>query len=326
MPRPIRLPKPKAGTKKPDALDAAARRLQNNEDATTLLKQLDEDPYACLGLAKAKADDAAVKRAYKKRALRYHPDKNAWDSTELFQALGWAFERLETAEKRRAFAAEAAAPSASHAAPTEDDDREAREKRAKAAKRAWQKAVGETLEMNNRKDRRSAETLEIKGKARQKRLQSVDEERRRRADQASLRRTSDFAAHRRVLRERRARRGEFVEEERTSFFEKPLVQTEKSDPTRIACTFDQGPMGLELAAKTASDGDEACVVASVTGAAQEQGVRKGDTLVSVNGDDLRGHGFDRCVAFVKKARERTGPCVLAFYRPRRRASSSGVSL
>ena len=322
MPRPIRLPKPTA--KKPDALDAAARRLQNNEDATTLLKQLDADPYACLGLSPTKADDAAVKKAYKKRALRYHPDKNAWDSTELFQALGWAFERLETSERRRAFAAEKA-PAAS-TAPTEDDDRQAREKRAKASKRAWQKAVGETLEMNNRKDRRSAETLELKGKARQRRLQSVDEERRRKADQASLRRTSDFAAHRRVLRERRARRGEVVEEERTSFFEKPLVQPEKSDPTRIACTFNEGPMGLELAAKTASDGDEACVVASATGAAQEQGVRKGDTLVGVNDDDLRGHGFDRCVAFVKKAREKRGSSVLVFYRPRRRAASSGVSL
>ena len=325
MPRPIRLPKPKAVTKKPDALDAAARRLQNNEDATTLLKQLDEDPYACLGLAKAKADDAAVKRAYKKRALRYHPDKNAWDSTELFQALGWAFERLETAEKRRAFAAEAAAPSAV-APTTEDDDREAREKRAKAAKRAWQKAVGETLELNNRKDRRSAETLELKGKARQRRLQSVDEERRRKADQASLRRTSDFAAHRRVLRERRARRGELVEEERTSFFVEKPVAVETSDPTRIACTFNEGPMGLELAAKTASDGDEACVVASVTGAAADLGVKKGDTLVGVNDDDLRGHGFDRCVAFVKKAREKRGASVLVFYRPRRRAASSGVSL
>ena len=322
MPRPIRLPKPKAVTRKPDALDAAAKRLQNGEDATTLLKRLDADPYACLGLAKATADDAAVKRAYKKRALLFHPDKNAWDSTEVFQALGWAFERLETLEKRRAFAAEKA-PSAS-TAPTEDDD-QAREKRAKASKRAWQKAVGETLEMNNRKDRRSAETLELKGKARQRRLQSVDEERRRKADQASLRRTSDFAAHRRVLRERRARRGELVEEERTSFFVEKPVAVETSDPTRIACTFDQGPMGLELAARTASDGDEACVVASVTGAAQEQGVRKGDTLVSVNGDDLRGHGFDRCVAFVRRAREQK-KCVLSFHRPRRRTSSSGVSL
>jgi C-terminal processing protease CtpA/Prc len=179
--------------------------------------------------------------------------------------------------------------------------------------------------MNTKSDRRSAETLEIKGKARQKRLQSVDEERRRTLDRASQRRTSDFAAHRRVLRERRARRGEVVVEERTSFFEKP-VKREERDPTRIACTFEEGPMGLELAAKTASDGDEACVVASVAGAAAELGVKKGDTLVGVNDDDLRGHGFDRCVAFVKKARERTGPCVLAFYRPRRRASSSGVSL
>ena len=84
-------------------------------------------------------------------------------------------------------------------------------------------------------------------------------------------------------------------------------------------------MGLELAARTASDGDEACVVASVAGAAVDLGVRKGDTLVSVNDDDLRGYGFDRCVAFVKKAREQK-KCVLSFHRPRRRASSSGVSL
>ena len=324
MPRPIRLPKPKAMAKKRDPLEAAAQRLQDGADATTLLKQLDADPYACLGLSKT-ADDAAVKKAYKKRALRFHPDKNSWDSTELFQALGWAFERLETSERRRAFAAERA-PSASNAAPTEDDERTARERRAKAAKRAWQKAVGETLAMNTKSDRRSAETLEIKGKARQKRLQSVDEERRRTLDRASQRRTSDFAAHRRVLRERRARRGEVVVEERTSFFEKPETRAVETDPTRIACTFEAGPMGLELAAKTASDGDEACVVASATGAAQEQGVRKGDTLISVNGDDLRGHGFDRCVAFVRRAREKRGSSVLVFYRPRRRAASSGVSL
>ena len=115
-----------------------------------------------------------------------------------------------------------------------------------------------------------------------------------------------------------------MEEERTSFFEKPVKPVER-DPTRIACTFEAGPMGLELAAKTASDGDEACVVASVSGAAQEQGVRKGDTLVSVNDDDLRGHGFDRCVAFLRRAREQKR-CVLSFHRPRRRAASSGVSL
>ena len=326
MPRPIRLPKPKAMSKKADPLDAAAKRLQDGADATALLKQLDADPYACLCLSKATADDAAVKKAYKKRALRYHPDKNKWDSTELFQALGWAFERLETSERRRAFAAERA-PSASSSGPTEADDREARQRRAKAAKRAWQKAVGETLAMNTRSDRRSAETLEIKGKARQRRLQSVDEERRRTLDRASQRRTSDFAAHRRVLRERRARRGEAVVEGRTSFFEKPVTrETEESDPTRIACTFEAGPMGLELAAKTAPDGDEACAVASATGAAADLGVRKGDTLVSVNGDDLRGHGFDRCVAFVRRAREKRGSSVLVFYRPRRRASSSGVSL
>ena len=67
---------------------AAARALlEAGADATALLKRLDADPYACLGLSKT-TDDAAVKKAYKKRALRFHPDKNSWDSTELFQALG----------------------------------------------------------------------------------------------------------------------------------------------------------------------------------------------------------------------------------------------
>ena len=46
MPRPIRLPKPKAMAKKRDPLEAAAQRLQDGADATTLLKQLDADPYA----------------------------------------------------------------------------------------------------------------------------------------------------------------------------------------------------------------------------------------------------------------------------------------
>ena len=116
MPRPIRLPKPAA--KRADPLDLAAKRLQDGADATKLLKQLDADPYACLGLSKT-TDDASVKKAYRRRALRFHPDKcTSWDSTELFQALGWAFERLETSEKRRAFAAErAAAPSAPSSGP-----------------------------------------------------------------------------------------------------------------------------------------------------------------------------------------------------------------
>ena len=106
MPRPIRLPKPAPAKKKADPLDAAAAKLEAGADATSLLKQLDADPYACLGLSPTKADNAAVKKAYKKRALRFHPDKcTSWDSTEVFQALGWAFERLETLEKRRAFAA-----------------------------------------------------------------------------------------------------------------------------------------------------------------------------------------------------------------------------
>lgn len=307
-----------------DPLDAAAALLEAGDatGAAPLLRTLDADPHACLGLGTA-TDDASVKKAYRSRALRFHPDKNAWDSTALFQALGWAFERLETVETRRAFAAEKAPPAR---VPTEAADRKAQQRKANAAKRAWQRAVGETLDVCAKNDRRSSEALATQGKARQRRLQSAEAARNRHADQASSRRTSDFAAHRRVLRERALRRGEAAP--RQSFFEAKKAAApplEKRDPTRVVATFGKGPMGLELEAKTAPDGDEACVVASVAGAAAKLNVRKGDTLVKVNEDDVRGYAFAKCVAFVRKATESGGPRVLAFFRPRvRRAPATSV--
>lgn len=307
-----------------DPLDAAAALLAAGDatGAAPLLRTLDADPHACLGLGTA-TDDASVKRAYRSRARRFHPDKNAWDSTALFQALGWAFERLETVETRRAFAAEKAAPPAR--VPTED--RKARQRKANAAKRAWQRAVGETLDVCAKNDRKTAAALTTQSEARQRRLRSAAAARNRHADQASSRRTSDFAAHRRVLRERALRRGEAAP--RQSFFEAKKAAAPpaaKRDPTRVVATFGKGPMGLELEAKTAPDGDEACVVASVAGAAAKLNVRKGDTLVKVNGDDVRGYAFAKCVAFVRTATEAGGPRVLAFFRPRVHRAPAGVIL
>lgn len=51
----------------------------------TAMRRLTEDPYLTLGL-EPDSDEGAVKKSYRKLALRYHPDKNKATPT-LFQAV-----------------------------------------------------------------------------------------------------------------------------------------------------------------------------------------------------------------------------------------------
>ena len=55
-----------------------------------ILKKLQEDPYRCLGVAKT-CDSSEVKKAYRKLALQYHPDKNADRTTALFTEIQRAY-------------------------------------------------------------------------------------------------------------------------------------------------------------------------------------------------------------------------------------------
>jgi DnaJ-domain-containing protein 1 len=50
-----------------------------------LLRALTEDPYRCLGVSRG-CDASAVKKAYRRQALKHHPDKNANKTTVLFAA------------------------------------------------------------------------------------------------------------------------------------------------------------------------------------------------------------------------------------------------
>ena len=60
-------------------------------------KKLDRNYYDILDLER-NADDAAIKKAYKKAALVHHPDKGGSD--EMFQAVNEAFQVLSDAIKR----------------------------------------------------------------------------------------------------------------------------------------------------------------------------------------------------------------------------------
>jgi molecular chaperone DnaJ len=61
------------------------------------------DYYQVLGIDRD-ADEEDIKRAYRKLAVKYHPDKNPGDhaAEERFKELGEAYEALSDPQKRAA--------------------------------------------------------------------------------------------------------------------------------------------------------------------------------------------------------------------------------
>lgn len=62
-----------------------------------------KDFYEVLGVSKS-ATDEEIKKAYKKLALKYHPDKNKkLGSKEVFKKVAQAYDCLSNKEKRQTY-------------------------------------------------------------------------------------------------------------------------------------------------------------------------------------------------------------------------------
>lgn len=64
-----------------------------------------EDFYEVLGVQR-NADDNAIKKAYRKLSLKYHPDKNPnnkQEAEEIFKKISYAYGILSDKEKRKIY-------------------------------------------------------------------------------------------------------------------------------------------------------------------------------------------------------------------------------
>jgi DnaJ family protein C protein 17 len=171
-----------------------------NKDLEDLAKSTTEDFYELLGVA-FDAPEAAIKKAYRKASIRYHPDKNPdnKDAADRFIYLGWARDILIDEKLKGEY------------------DRARTRRREKALQDEL--LDGRRRNMIDELERREREVPNLK----RKRAEQMNEaERREREREQEMQRLAeDTKRRRKELKERR-------EKERKEEYEASFINTEKS--------------------------------------------------------------------------------------------------
>lgn len=85
--------------------DSATNQQQKQEEKPRMEQLESDDYFEVLGLSRASATEAEIKRAYRKLAVQWHPDKNRSHARaeEYFKKIGEAYAVLSDPEKRKIY-------------------------------------------------------------------------------------------------------------------------------------------------------------------------------------------------------------------------------
>lgn len=199
----------------------------SNKDLEDLARSTTEDFYELLGVA-FDAEAAAIKKAYRKSSIRYHPDKNPDDknAADRFIALGWARDILMDEKLKGEY------------------DRA----RARRREKALQDELldGRRRKMKDDLERREREGKEFMNSLKRKRAEDMNEAERR--EQEIQRLAEDGKRRRKEAQERLEKRRQ--EEEEASF-----MDVEKSPDAQAARPGESSEIDRTVKVRFQREGD-----------------------------------------------------------------------